>query len=159
MGSHTYNHLALKQIGNGAIHASALHLALHVVQQHSTQLLHVVLHERVQCLPAKGLGQLLGAYWLVVELQVVKDALQGQGDALGAVVALSWHLIDCLTQLVGEEESLQKGVHVAGGALVLQAHKAGVLLGVPADAVRCISSDCRLEDDGVVFQEAPRRVG
>lgn len=38
-----------------------------------------------------------------------------------------------LAELIREEECLQEGVHVARGTLVLQAHVARVLFGVPAE--------------------------
>ena len=55
-----------------------------------------MLHEGVQRLPPKGLGELLGAHWPVTGLQLMKDSLQGQGHTLGGVVALSWHLVHSL---------------------------------------------------------------
>ena len=44
----------------------------------------------------------------------------------------SWHQVHSPPELVGEVEGLQQGVHVAGGALVLESDVTRVLLGVPA---------------------------
>ena len=149
--STTHHHLPLKETGNGSLHAGALHLRLHVVEQHPTELLHVVLPKGVASLPAKGLGQLFRAHWLIAELQLVENALQGEGDACRLVVTLRGQLVHCLAQFAGEEERLQEGVHVAGGALVLQSHTTGVLLRVPAPAVRHVRLHRRLEDELVIL--------
>ncbi len=118
-----------------------------------------MLSKRVDPLPAKGLGQLLCAHRLIAKLQFVEDVLQGQGNAFLAVFTLCGHLVHCLAQFASEVERLQEGVHVAGGALVLQSHKTGVLLRVPVDAARHLSFHRRLEDEPVVLQVAFCRVG
>lgn len=81
-----------------------------------------MLHERIERLPAEALGQLLGADGLVAELQLMEDALQRQSHRLGGVVRLSRHLVNGPAELVSEIQRLEEGVHVAGGALVLQTH-------------------------------------
>ena len=65
-----------------------------------------MLHEAVQRLPAKRLGQLLGAHRLVVELELVEDPLEGESHRLLAVVTLSGHLVDGLPEQVREVEHL-----------------------------------------------------
>ena len=62
------DHLSLVELRNAALHLRVLHLGLQIVQQHSAQLLHVMLHERVECLPAERARQLLGTHRLLAEL-------------------------------------------------------------------------------------------
>mgnify|MGYP007002762978 CR=1 FL=1 len=151
MHAFTYNHLSLKKTGNGFLHAGALHLLLHVVEEHPKKLLHVVLLKGVVSLPAKRLCQFFRVHWLIAKLQVVKDVLQGESDACRLVVTFRGHLVHRFSQFVGEKERLQEGVHVAGGALVLQSHTTGVLLRVPAPAVRNVRLHRRLEDELVIL--------
>ena len=99
--------LPLEQSRDGALHACFLHLHLELVEQYSQELLYVVLHERVERLPAEGLGQLFCADRLVHGLQVVEHPLQRQPHALGAVICLGWHLVHCLAQRVREVEHLE----------------------------------------------------
>lgn len=63
---------------------------------HSKKLLDVMLHEGVEGFPPEALGQLLGADWLVRELQFVEDPLQRQRHTLTAVVTLRRHLVHSL---------------------------------------------------------------
>lgn len=97
-----------------------------------------MLHERVQRLPAKRFGQLFRAHWLVTELKIVEDTLEGESNALACIITFRGHLVDGLAQLIGEIESLQQRVHVASGPLILQANKARMLLTVPAHTVRSV---------------------
>lgn len=58
--------------------------------------MHVVLHERVQRLPAEGLGELFSPDGFIRELEFVKDSLKSKSDTLGGVVAFGWHFIHSL---------------------------------------------------------------
>lgn len=51
-------HLAAEQAVDGAVGLGALHLGLELVAQDAVELLHVVLQERVEALPAERLGEL-----------------------------------------------------------------------------------------------------
>ncbi len=110
-------HAASEKTRDGAFHARALHLAFNVVQQHATELLRVMLHERVERLPPERPCQLFGAHCTLTRLQFEKDALQRQRDTRRRIVALGRHQEDCAAELVGEEECLQQSVHVTGCAL------------------------------------------
>lgn len=63
---------------------------------HSEELLSVVLHERVEGLPAEGLGELLGADGPIARLQLMEHSLQGQRYTFGGVVTLRRHLVHSL---------------------------------------------------------------
>ena len=65
-------------------------------------------------------------------LQFIKYSLHCQGNTFNEVIMFSWHQVHSPPELVGEVEGLQQGVHVAGGALVLESDVTRVLLGVPA---------------------------
>lgn len=79
-----------------------------------------MLHEGVNRVPTEALGELLGADGLVGKLQLVENALEGERHRPCAVIRLRGHLVHRLAQLVREVQSLQQGVHVACGSLVLQ---------------------------------------
>lgn len=51
-------------------------------------------------------------------------------------------------------QGLQEGVHVAGGALVLQPHMPSLLLGVVVEALKAVQADVHLNDQRVIHHEA-----
>lgn len=61
-----------------------------------------------------------------------------------------------LAEVIQVVQGLQQGVHVAGGALVLQAHMARLLLGVVEVALKALQPDVNLDDDSVIQNEALR---
>ena len=84
-----------------------------------------------------------------MELERMKDPLEGEGHRLLTIVTLCRHLVDSLAQEVGEVEHLQKRVQVAGGALVLEA---SLLLAVPGHCVGSISVHLYLKDYTVILR-------
>lgn len=112
------NHLALKEPRYRTLHLSLLHLILNIVHQDTTQLLDIMLHERVQSLPAKGPCQLLCSDGLFRKLEVIEYSLQAEWYTLDGVVGFSRKQVNGSTQLIGKKQSLQERVHVAGSTLI-----------------------------------------
>lgn len=72
----------------------------------STEFLDVVLHERIESLPAERARELLGADRLLGELEVVEDSLKRVRHALELVVVLGGHLVNRFAKFVREEQCL-----------------------------------------------------
>ena len=103
-----------------------------------------MLHKRVHRIPPKRHRQLSRTDRVLAVLQIMKDALQGERDVFGDVLALEWDLVDGLAEDAGEEPGLEDRVHVAGGALVLEADVAGHLLRVVAEG-RELETEVKVE--------------
>ena len=59
---HKALHLAFKKVVDGAFHWGSLHLGLKLVAEHTIELLNIMLHEGINRVPPKGLGQLRGSW-------------------------------------------------------------------------------------------------
>lgn len=92
----------------------------------------VVLHKRVERLPAKRLCQLGRADGLVRGLEVVEDALERKGERFRGNVLVGRDLVHGLAEVVGAVKRLKQRVHVAGCALVPQSDVSRLLLRIVA---------------------------
>mmetsp|Transcript_10812 Transcript_10812/g.33786 ORF Transcript_10812/g.33786 Transcript_10812/m.33786 type:complete len:218 (+) Transcript_10812:985-1638(+) len=146
---HTFDvvlHLALKEPLDGAVHRRALHLLLQPVAEQAVELLRIVLHEGVRCVPAKGAHELPAGHGCLARLQPVKEVLQSHQQrlrrplfptaaaAVDRLVARDARLlrrlgavngVDDVAEAADVEERLQQAVHVARRAMVLQPDVAG----------------------------------
>lgn len=77
--------------------------------------------------PPKGIQEFDGPYWRIPCLQIVKDSLETERNAL-EVIDVNGHLVDSSPESSDHEESLQDGVHVASGAFVDDSIMAGLHL-------------------------------
>ena len=90
-------HLADEQRGNRALGLGTLHLALELIKQHTTKLLHIMLQKAIQTRPAERLCQLGGPDRLIARLEMIEHSLQGKSDALGRVLFFSRDLVHSLS--------------------------------------------------------------
>ena len=145
---------------HGPLDGRALHLVLELLHQHAVELLHVVLHEGVVRVPAKGLGQLLGADRRVRVLQLVEDALQRERDGgLGVLAVGRVHVVHGLPKVRQVRQRLEQRVHVARRALILESHIARLALRIPVPPVDLrLDAHARRDDDLVIDDEASARI-
>lgn len=114
--------VALKQPRDSAVDGRPLHLLLELLAQDAVELLHVVLHERVDRVPAERPRQVLGRHRRGAKLELEEEALQRERDrGVRLVVGARRHVVHGPAERVEVVEGLEKRVHVAGRALVLEA--------------------------------------
>mmetsp|Transcript_45257 Transcript_45257/g.75534 ORF Transcript_45257/g.75534 Transcript_45257/m.75534 type:complete len:336 (+) Transcript_45257:2106-3113(+) len=139
--------LTLEEALDGTLDLSSLHLGLEVVREHAVELLDVVLRVRVLLRPTKRLCELGGADGALGELHAEEETLERQRDRDLLTVTVRGHLVHSLSEVTEVVKGLEERVHVASGTLVLEANKAGLLLGILVERVGLVTS-VGLEDDG-----------
>lgn len=115
--------------------------------------LNVVLQEGFKRFPAEAACELFGPNRLLAVLQLVENALQSERHAALRIVRLGRHEVNRSPQFMREVERLQERVHVARGALVLQANEARMPLRVPGHAVRRIGLHMHPQEDRIVLKQ------
>ena len=112
-----------------------LHLAFQVILKDTVELLDIMLHEALQRVPAKGLGQFRGANRVGAGGQLIKHTLKRKGHGFRWLVVGGGNVKHSLAEVIGEEKRLKERVHVAGGSLVLQPNISRHCFGVVVDKV------------------------
>lgn len=112
-----------------------LHLAFQVILKDTVELLDVMLHEALQRVPAKGLGQFRGANRVDAGGQLIEHTLKRKGHGFRWLVVCGGNVEHSLAEVIGEEKRLKERVHVAGGSLVLQSNISRHCFGVVVDKV------------------------
>nr|GMC92727.1 hypothetical protein Iba_chr05aCG13740 [Ipomoea batatas] len=68
--------VAFKQLLYCTLHNCSLHLVFKFFRKNTIKLLHVMLHERIICVPSKGLRQLFCCYTGITVLELIEQTLQ-----------------------------------------------------------------------------------
>mmetsp|Transcript_18165 Transcript_18165/g.59353 ORF Transcript_18165/g.59353 Transcript_18165/m.59353 type:complete len:335 (-) Transcript_18165:347-1351(-) len=145
------HHLSPKKFVDCSLHARPLHLLLQPLAHDAIQLLHVMLLERLIGVPAERARQILGGDALLAELDLVKERLQRERDALARNIVLRCrHVVNRLAEAGDVKERLQQRVHVARRTLVLEPDEPGLLLRVVRKALVALHSNLTLHRERVI---------